>query len=130
MSDDYTVAVIGAGASGVISAVALARTTRAEVVLIDPCEPGPGVPYRTTDERHRLNVPAGWMSALDDEPDDLVDWCNSVGHQVAADDYLASWLTAITSTPCCAGSAPATGFAGCAPVSTPARCRATGLRSA
>ena len=92
MSDDYTVAVIGAGASGVISAVALARTTRAEVVLIDPCEPGPGVPYRTTDERHRLNVPAGWMSALDDEPDDLVDWCNSVGHQVAADDYLSRRL--------------------------------------
>jgi uncharacterized NAD(P)/FAD-binding protein YdhS len=45
------------------------------VVLIERTgDFGPGIAYRTTDARHRLNVPAGRMSAFPDQPDDFVAW--------------------------------------------------------
>jgi len=73
-----TVAVIGAGASGTLAAVALLRADTARALLIDLYETGAiagrGVAYSTTDPRHLLNVPAERMSMLADEPDHLLRW--------------------------------------------------------
>ncbi|MEV6285595.1 FAD/NAD(P)-binding protein [Kribbella sp. NPDC051770] len=70
------VAVIGAGAAGMLTAARLldAAGGRAlRIVLIDPGR-GRGPAYSTDDGRHLLNVPAAGMSALPDAPDDFVDW--------------------------------------------------------
>jgi uncharacterized NAD(P)/FAD-binding protein YdhS len=80
------VAVVGAGAAGTLTAIHLVdRAARAErtlhLVLGDPRpEPGHGVAYSTTDRQHLLNVPAGGMSALPDDPGHLVSWLRGHGH--------------------------------------------------
>ncbi len=70
------VAVIGAGFSGVMTALNLLRLTEAvKVVLIERRSPiGLGAAYSTDDPAHRLNVRAGNMSAWPDQPDDFVAW--------------------------------------------------------
>lgn len=70
------VAVIGAGFSGVMTALHLLRQSRAvKVVLIERRSPiGLGAAYATDDPAHRLNVRAGNMSAWPDRPDDFVLW--------------------------------------------------------
>ncbi|HEY0190523.1 MAG TPA: FAD/NAD(P)-binding protein, partial [Kofleriaceae bacterium] len=48
-----------------------------------------GVAYRTVDDRHLLNVPAGKMSAWPDRPDSFLDWARAqLGAQVADGDFL------------------------------------------
>ena len=66
--------MIGAGASGVLQALHLARSG-AEVALIDrgPA-PGRGVAYATRRPEHLLNVPARRMSAFSDDPDHFERW--------------------------------------------------------
>jgi uncharacterized NAD(P)/FAD-binding protein YdhS len=70
------VAVIGAGFSGVMTALHLLRQCEAvKVVLIERRSPiGLGPAYATEDSAHRLNVRAGSMSAWPDRPDDFVLW--------------------------------------------------------
>lgn len=84
------IAVIGAGASGTLTAVHLLRRARADVrvVLIDRKTHGPGIAYGTCDPRHLLNVRAAGMSAFDDDPDDLLRWCRDRGIHADADDFL------------------------------------------
>lgn len=67
-------AVIGAGASGTLQALHLARAG-AEVTLIDrgPA-PGRGVAYSTSRPEHLLNVPARRMSAFSDDPGHFERW--------------------------------------------------------
>jgi uncharacterized NAD(P)/FAD-binding protein YdhS len=72
------VCVVGAGASGTIAAVHLLRAAERplRLVLIDRSGTfGPGIPYRTEDRHHLLNVPAGRMSALAADGDHFVRWC-------------------------------------------------------
>ena len=74
-----TVAVIGAGASGTITAAHLARVaTRSgsalRILLIDEAVAGRGVAYSTRDPRHRLNVPAKGMSVWPDDPQHFLRW--------------------------------------------------------
>ncbi|MFL6101617.1 MAG: FAD/NAD(P)-binding protein [Actinomycetales bacterium] len=75
-----SVAVVGAGAAGTLTAAQLARQAVAagrplELVLVDPRpDTGRGVAYSTQDHRHRLNVSAGRISAWPDRPDDFVAW--------------------------------------------------------
>lgn len=105
-----TVAVIGAGAAGALTAARLLDANVRRVVLIDP---GPntarGVAYSTPDGRHLLNVPAAGMSALPDQPDDFVRWLRAhVDAEIKPStfvararygDYLADHLaTAATSS--------------------------------
>src|SRR5258705_8400298 len=72
---DCTVAVIGAGAAGALTAARLLDASALRVVLIDPAPAtARGVAYSTPDGRHLLNVPAAGMSALPDQPDDFVRW--------------------------------------------------------
>src|ERR1019366_5436861 len=85
---ERSIAVIGAGASGTLTAVNLLRRGRVRVTLIDPKPHGPGVAYSTRDERHLLNVPAAAMSGLVDEPGDFLDWCRGLGMRVEPEDHL------------------------------------------
>src|SRR6478609_5523298 len=74
------VVVVGAGAAGSLTALHLARAARRrgtplEVVLLDPAPyRARGTAFGTTDELHLLNVPAGGMSALPEEPGHYVAW--------------------------------------------------------
>ena len=74
------VAVIGAGAAGTLTAARLAREagTRGQgvdLLLVDPSpQTGRGVAYGADHPQHRLNVPAGRISALPEHPDDFVRW--------------------------------------------------------
>jgi uncharacterized NAD(P)/FAD-binding protein YdhS len=66
-----TVAVVGGGASGVLAAtrVASRAASPVQILLVEPASPGRGVAYATDDPRHRLNVPAGGMSAWPEDPE-------------------------------------------------------------
>src|SRR3954452_23636295 len=74
------VAVIGAGASGSLTALHLARAARRrgtalDVVLLDPVQHrARGTAFGTTDPQHLLNVVAGGMSALPEDPGHFVAW--------------------------------------------------------
>jgi uncharacterized NAD(P)/FAD-binding protein YdhS len=81
-----SVAIIGGGASGVLTAVHLLRTAPGpmRMVMIEPrAELGEGIAYSTTDLGHLLNVRAGCLSALPDEPDNFTAW---VRQYTMADD--------------------------------------------
>jgi uncharacterized NAD(P)/FAD-binding protein YdhS len=69
-----TIVVIGGGFSGTaVAAHLLRRGKPAKIVLVNRYGPiGRGVAYRTRIEAHVLNVPAGGMSALPEEPDDFL----------------------------------------------------------
>jgi adenylyl-sulfate kinase len=73
------VAVIGAGAAGVMVAARLLEFARRQhkridVLLIGCGEPGRGVAYSTRADCHLLNVPAVKMSATVDDPADFARW--------------------------------------------------------
>ncbi len=79
MTAASVVAVVGAGASGTLTAIHLAATAgradrRIDVVLIDDAPVGRGIAYSTSDRRHRLNVPAGRMSVWPEDPTHFVQW--------------------------------------------------------
>jgi len=77
----FDVAVVGAGFSGSMVAVHLARLwPRLRVLVVDRSGGfGCGVAYGTQDPRHLLNVPAGKMSAMAADPDHFLRWLE--GHR-------------------------------------------------
>ncbi|WP_234377068.1 FAD/NAD(P)-binding protein [Streptomyces sp. TP-A0356] len=94
----HTVAVVGAGAAGALTAIqvcetAARRRTPVDLVLIDPApEAGRGTAYATPDPRHRLNVPAGNMSCYPDVPGHLVRWlCRHGEPTVTAADFVTRY---------------------------------------
>ena len=91
ISDGRTIAIVGGGASGTLTAIDLLRTggPNVHVVLIEATGyPGYGVAYSTPDERHLLNVRAGNMSGFPDQPSDLLDWAAQVGRPLDPADFL------------------------------------------
>jgi uncharacterized NAD(P)/FAD-binding protein YdhS len=86
-----TVAVVGAGASGTLTALHLLRTaarrsTGVDVLLLDAADRwGRGVAFGTPDEAHLLNVPASGMSALPEEPAHFVSWRRRQGYADGGD---------------------------------------------
>lgn len=75
-----TIAIIGGGFSGTMTAVNLARLSdqRLRVVVINAKRPlGRGTAYGTTRREHLLNVAARNMSALPDLPSHFLDWLRS-----------------------------------------------------
>lgn len=68
------VAVIGAGASGTLQALHLARAGTAVTLIDRGPAPGRGVAYATRRPEHLLNVPARRMSAFSDDPDHFERW--------------------------------------------------------
>jgi len=77
------VAVIGGGASGVLTAINLlvrSDDPGLEVVVHEASGiVGRGIAYGTNDQRHLLNVRARHMSAFPDAPSDLLDWALRTG---------------------------------------------------
>ena len=93
MPHPFDIAIIGGGASGVLTAIQCLRqaTTPLRIALF---EPGPrlaeGVAYATHRPEHLLNVNSARMSALPDRPDDFLHWlCTQPGHLQAAQAALA-----------------------------------------
>ena len=113
-SSPPVIAVIGAGFSGVMTALHLLRQVEAiKVVLVERRSPiGLGAAYATDDPAHRLNVRAGNMSAWPDRPTDFVDWLKDQGLDVGPGGfatrgdygrYLQGLLTALAAGPDAAG---------------------------
>jgi len=71
-----TIAIVGGGVSGALTAYHLIRNdTPARVILVEPNrELGLGLAYSTPSYQHLLNVPAGKISALPDQPDHFLRW--------------------------------------------------------
>src|SRR3954471_9238303 len=77
------VAIIGGGASGVLTALHLLSTSTDSALCVTVHEAsgvlGRGIAYGTSDPRHLLNVRARHMSAYADVPSDLLDWARRAG---------------------------------------------------
>ncbi len=74
-----TVVVVGGGVSGALTAYHLVlANAETRVIVIDPRpELGFGLAYSTPSMRHLLNVPAGKISALPQEPNHFLVWLQS-----------------------------------------------------
>jgi uncharacterized NAD(P)/FAD-binding protein YdhS len=104
VSEAFDVAIIGAGASGTLTAVQYARIagSNARGALIDAgARAARGLAYGTPYGAHLLNVPAARMSAFPDDPEHFLRWLR--GRDASAQpatfapralygDYLASLL--------------------------------------
>lgn len=98
---DFDVAVVGAGASGTLTAVQFARLG-GRVALIDAGgRAARGLAYGTPYGAHLLNVPAAKMSALPDDPEHFLRWLRArdpnaqpgtFAPRTVYGDYLASLL--------------------------------------
>ncbi len=75
-STTKTIAVIGGGVSGALTAYHLSlQQVNAQVIVIEPrLDLGLGLAYSTPSLRHLLNVPAGNISALPEQPQHFLDW--------------------------------------------------------
>jgi uncharacterized NAD(P)/FAD-binding protein YdhS len=84
-----TVAIIGGGASGVLTARAIARDSAWRTVLISPeSRPGRGVAYGAAEPWHLLNSRAAAMSADARDPEHLLRWCRARGRAAEPTDFL------------------------------------------
>jgi len=86
-----TIVVIGGGFSGTAVAAHLLRRGRpVKVLLVNRYGPiGRGVAYRTRLEAHVLNVPAGGMSALPEEPDDFLRFARGRDPSIGPGTYVS-----------------------------------------
>ena len=84
------VAIIGAGFSGTMAAVQLARRGIDVMLVGRGTQAGKGVAYSTEDAAHLLNIPVAKMSAWPDRPDDFVDAIAEEGF--GPDDYVPRML--------------------------------------
>lgn len=77
-----TIAIIGGGLSGVLTASQLLEKSNHISIKIINSENalGLGVAYSTLEENHLLNVPAGKMSAFPNNPNHFVDWLVKNGY--------------------------------------------------
>ena len=75
----FNVVIVGGGFSGTMVAVQLLRRDPSmSVAVVDKgIVPGRGVAYSTESDCHLLNVPAGSMSALPEEPDHWLRWARA-----------------------------------------------------
>jgi hydroxyacylglutathione hydrolase len=73
---NQTIAIIGGGVSGTLTAYHLARQHTGARIIVIGQQPafGLGLAYSTPSLRHLLNVPAGKISALPNQPDHFLRW--------------------------------------------------------
>ena len=86
------IGIVGGGASGVLTAVHVARRWTEQspphVTLYDEsARVARGAAYSTDNPRHLLNVPAGRMSALADDPYHFVRWLRRRDPTATREDY-------------------------------------------
>ncbi|WP_165226295.1 FAD/NAD(P)-binding protein [Aquisphaera insulae] len=83
-----TVAIVGGGFSGTMVAVHLAKAGGVRVVLAEKGDRlARGAAYGSRCEAHLLNVAAGLMSALPDEPTHFLDWLRRRDSEAGADTF-------------------------------------------
>jgi uncharacterized NAD(P)/FAD-binding protein YdhS/predicted metal-dependent enzyme (double-stranded beta helix superfamily) len=93
-SEVSTIAIVGGGFSGSMSAAQILHRARANgkavrVILIErQGAVGEGLAYATRDSSHLLNVPAGRMSAWPDRPNDFVQWASRRYRDIAPSEFL------------------------------------------
>lgn len=91
-----TVVIVGAGFSGAVTAVHLLRSSRGmplRVVLVNRSgRMARGTAYGTASAEHVLNVPAGNMSALADEPDDFLRYCRWANPEITPASFVSRRL--------------------------------------
>lgn len=108
------IAVVGAGFSGVMTALnILRRSASAKIVLFERRAPvGLGAAYATHNPGHRLNVRAGNMSAWPDDPGHFVRWLSRQKFGLGPADfatradygrYIQSQVAEIAESPAGAG---------------------------
>jgi uncharacterized NAD(P)/FAD-binding protein YdhS/flavin reductase (DIM6/NTAB) family NADH-FMN oxidoreductase RutF len=90
--NDPTVVIVGGGFSGAMMAAHLLRRphpNRLRIVVIER-EPkvGRGIAYSTPYLAHRLNVPAGQMSAYPSEPDHFLRWARARDRSVGPGSFV------------------------------------------
>lgn len=87
-----TIAIIGAGFSGAMVAAHLLRRPPSgptTIVLVERTGAGVGgVAYGTTSPSHVLNVPAGRMSAFDDDPGHFLRWAQRRDGSVTGGSFV------------------------------------------
>jgi uncharacterized NAD(P)/FAD-binding protein YdhS len=87
-----TIAIIGAGFSGALTAVNLLRQSEGRalrVILVNRSgRMARGVAYGTSSTEHLLNVPAGNMSALADDADDFLRYCRWANPVVTSASFV------------------------------------------
>jgi uncharacterized NAD(P)/FAD-binding protein YdhS len=90
MTERPTVAVIGAGFSGLLTALRLlALDADVNVRLIERRGAfARGAAYSTLDPEHLLNVRASNMSAFPEDPEHFVKWLSSCGHERAQSQFV------------------------------------------
>lgn len=95
MHCDHDIAIVGGGAAGTLAAIHLLRRARPglRIAMFEPApRPGEGVAYSTRRREHLLNVPAGRMSALPDEPADFLRWLAGREEYAGAGDLSGCYL--------------------------------------
>ena len=84
----HRVAIVGSGASGVLTAVNLLRRGEVDTVTLYERDTFGGAAYRTESPHHVLNVRAAQMSGLADEPLSFVQWAQAQGLPVSGTEFL------------------------------------------
>ncbi len=87
-----SVAIIGSGFSGTLTAIHVLQSPSAEhqidLYLIDVRGSfGPGLAYSPPSERFKLNVPAGAMGAFADDPEGFYRWLRERDIAISPDDF-------------------------------------------
>jgi len=92
-SSARTIAIIGAGYSGTLSAINLLRRKQSDglrIILLDRnTRPGRGLAFRTWDDNLVLNVPAGNMSAFADDSGHFVRYCQNIDPAFNAGSFVS-----------------------------------------
>lgn len=90
-----TLVIIGAGFSGTVAAIEFLRSAPVGAKLIIINRSGAaarGLAYGTSSSQHLLNVPAGNMSALADEPDSFLQYCQSLQPDITSSSFVSRKL--------------------------------------
>ncbi len=97
MQTRQAVAIIGGGASGLLTAIQILSQSRRlgpRVYLIERQDTfGFGAAYSTTDPSHLLNTRAGNMSGFPDRPDHFIDWLRANSEDGAASVSTTSFVS-------------------------------------
>ncbi len=85
------IAIIGGGVSGTLTAFHLIRQKAPARIIVIDRRPnlGLGLAYSTPSLRHLLNVPAGKISALPDQPGHFLDWLRKNHDPAATENTFA-----------------------------------------
>lgn len=96
MARSTHVAIIGGGFSGAVTAIELVRSApcgQVKITIVNPTpQIGRGLAYRFHDDNLLLNVPAGNMSALADEPGHFVAYGQRIDPALQPDSFVPRGL--------------------------------------